>query len=417
MEISTLGALIGLAVAIILIIKKFEPAYSMILGALIGGIVGGAGLQNTVSCMIVGAQDIMTAVIRIIASGVLAGTLIKSGAAAKIADQIIKVLGEKRALFALALSTMILTGVGVFGDVAVITVAPIAISLGNKLGYSKFVLLAAMVGGEKAGMVISPNPNTIAAAENFGVGLSSLMIAGLIPGIIGLIITVVITTILSKKHKGKTVDILSNEETEVDMPSLLGAIAGPIVVIILLMLRPIVGITVDPLVALPIGGIVGILCMNKTKYTKDYLSFGLGKMMPVAILLMGTGTISGIIKTSQLQYDMTAVLELMNLPEFLLAPISGTLMGAATASSSAGATIASSTFAGTITQVVTPLAGAAMLHAGTIVLDTLPHGSFFHASAGSVGMSVSERMKLLPIDLIIGLTITIASTIIYGIIL
>ena len=139
--------------------------------------------------------------------------------------------------------------------------------------------------------------------------------------------------------------------------------------------------------------------------------------MPVAILLMGTGTISGIIKTSQLQYDMTAMLELMNLPEFLLAPISGTLMGAATASSSAGATIASSTFASTISQVVSPLAGAAMLHAGTIVMDTLPHGSFFHASAGSVGMSVSERVKMLPIDILIGFIITLSATIIYGVIL
>ena len=416
MEITTLGAFVGLAVAIILIIKKFEPAYSMILGALVGGLVGGAGLQNTVSCMITGAQDIMTAVIRIVASGVLAGILIQSGAAAKIADKIINLLGEKRALFALALSTMILTGVGVFGDVAVITVAPIALSIGNKIGYSKFVLLAAMVGGEKAGMVISPNPNTIAAAENFGVGLSSLMAAGLIPGIAGLIVTVIITIILSKKYKAEMTTMVS-EDTKVDMPSLFGAIAGPIVVIVLLMLRPIVGITVDPLIALPLGGIVGILCMKQTKHTREYLSFGLSKMMPVAILLMGTGTISGIIKTSQLQYDMTAMLELINLPEFLLAPISGALMGAATASSSAGATIASSTFAASISTVVTPLAGAAMLHAGTIVLDTLPHGSFFHASAGAVEMTVSERMKLLPIDMIIGLTITITSTILYGVIL
>ena len=416
MEITTLGAFVGLAVAIILIIKKFEPAYSMILGALVGGLVGGAGLQNTVSCMITGAQDIMTAVIRIVASGVLAGILIQSGAAAKIADKIINLLGEKRALFALALSTMILTGVGVFGDVAVITVAPIALSIGNKIGYSKFVLLAAMVGGEKAGMVISPNPNTIAAAENFGVGLSSLMAAGLIPGIAGLIVTVIITTILSKKYKAEMTTMVS-EDTKVDMPSLFGAIAGPIVVIVLLMLRPIVGITVDPLIALPLGGIVGILCMKQTKHTREYLSFGLSKMMPVAILLMGTGTISGIIKTSQLQYDMTAMLELINLPEFLLAPISGALMGAATASSSAGATIASSTFAASISTVVTPLAGAAMLHAGTIVLDTLPHGSFFHASAGAVEMTVSERMKLLPLDMIIGLTLTITSPILYGVIL
>ena len=34
---TTIGALIGMAVAIILIIKKVQPAYSLILGALIGG--------------------------------------------------------------------------------------------------------------------------------------------------------------------------------------------------------------------------------------------------------------------------------------------------------------------------------------------------------------------------------------------
>lgn len=50
--------------------------------------------------------------------------MIQSGAAVKIADQIIRIFGEKRALFSLALATMILTAVGVFGDVAVITVAP-----------------------------------------------------------------------------------------------------------------------------------------------------------------------------------------------------------------------------------------------------------------------------------------------------
>lgn len=46
--ITTIGALIGLAVAIILIIKKIEPAYSMIAGAFVGGVIGGAGLAGTV---------------------------------------------------------------------------------------------------------------------------------------------------------------------------------------------------------------------------------------------------------------------------------------------------------------------------------------------------------------------------------
>ena len=42
-EFTTVGALIGLAVAIILIIKKLQPAYSLILGALIGGVIGSGG--------------------------------------------------------------------------------------------------------------------------------------------------------------------------------------------------------------------------------------------------------------------------------------------------------------------------------------------------------------------------------------
>lgn len=242
------------------------------------------------------------------------------------------------------------------------------------------------------------------------------MVAGLAPALVGLAVTVVVATIMAKKTKG-TVITMNVGGQKMDLPSLMGSLIGPIVVIILLMLRPLVGITVDPLIALPIGGIIGIIAMKKTNYTREYLIFGLQKMMPVAVLLIATGTIAGIISSSELQYDLTALLEAISLPEVLLAPISGALMGAATASSSAGATIASSTFAPTITAVVSPLAGAAMLHAGTIVFDSLPHGSFFHASAGAVNMSVADRIKLLPTDILIGFSIAATSTILYGFIL
>lgn len=64
-----------------------------------------------------------------------------------------------------------------------------------------------------------------------------------------------------------------------------------------------------------------------------------------------------------------------------------------------------------------PLAGGAMLHAGTIVLDSLPHGSIFHASAGAMEMPVGERLKLLPVDILEGLVVVVSSTILYGFIL
>lgn len=421
-QITTLGAILGLLLSIILIIKKFHPAYSLILGAVVGGLVGGAGLTGTVDIMMTGAKDIMPAILRIVTSGVLAGVLIKTGAAAKIADQIIKTLGEKRVLFALALSTMILTSVGVFVDVAVITVAPIALAIAKKIGYAPMVILLAMIGGGKAGNVISPNPNTISAAENFGVDLSSLMAANIIPAIVGLIVTVILANMLGKKIKSKKLqeieDEIENESEKVELPSFISAIVGPVVAIMLLALRPVAGIAIDPLIALPVGGIVGALAMGKIKNINEYVTFGLSKMMPVAILLIGTGTVAGIIKASTLQQTTIAVLSAVHMPAFLLAPISGVLMSAATASTTAGATIASATFApAIIASGVSPLAGGAMVHTGATVLDHLPHGSFFHATAGATNMSIGERLMLIPYESLIGLSMTIISTIMWGIIL
>ena len=97
-QVTALGAIIGLALSIFLIIRKFNPAYSLILGALVGGIVGGASLTDTVTLMIDGAKGITPAVLRIIAAGILAGVLIQSGAAAKIAETIIE-NWERKKLF------------------------------------------------------------------------------------------------------------------------------------------------------------------------------------------------------------------------------------------------------------------------------------------------------------------------------
>lgn len=177
-DFTTIGALVGLAVAIILIIKKAHPAYSLILGALVGGIIGGGGLATMLATMVSGAQGMMSSVLRIMTSGILAGALIKTGSAEKIADTIVTKLGQKRAIAAISIATMIICAVGVFIAISVITVAPIAIAIGKKAGLSKSGVLLAMIGGGKAGNIISPNSNTIAASEAFNVDLTAMIHAG-----------------------------------------------------------------------------------------------------------------------------------------------------------------------------------------------------------------------------------------------
>lgn len=413
--VSALGAIVALSVAIFLILKKVPPAYGMILGALIGGLAGGADLAATVKLMIEGAQGITTAVMRILAAGVLAGVLIESGAATTIAETIVKKLGEQRALLALAVAAMILTAVGVFVDVAVITVSPIALALARRVDLSKPAVLLAMIGGGKAGNIISPNPNAIAASDAFNLPLTSIMSAGIIPAVFGLILTYFLAKRLI--HKGSRVQ--DNEvvvEDSANLPKFLAAMTAPLVAIALLALRPIAGIAVDPLVALPAGGLAGALVMGKYRHINHYAVSGLGKMAGVAIMLLGTGALAGIIASSGLKDVLINGLTASGLPAYLLAPVSGVLMSLATASTTAGTVVASNVFSGTLLELGVPaLAAAAMIHAGATVADHMPHGSFFHATGGSVNMDIKERLKLIPYESAIGLMMTVVSTLIFGV--
>lgn len=413
----TIGALIGLALAIFLIIKKIPPAYSMIAGALIGGLVGGLAMTETVSVMIDGVKGVVPAIVRILAAGVLSGVLIESGAANTISNAIIRGLGERFALAGIALTTMLLCGVGVFVDVAVITVAPIALAVGRRLNVGIPLLLLMMIGGGKCGNIISPNPNTIIAAENFGADLSLTMLYNVVPAIIGLLfVAFVLPRIVPKKFRQvATTDFVESKHSESEkaenLPSVWSSLTAPVVTIALLALRPIFDISIDPLVALPVGGLVGLIAMRRTNITLKSIEHGLKSMTGVAVLLIGTGTIAGIINHCGLDTLIIAGLDKMDFSPIFIAPIAGMLMSAATASTTAGATVASASFCDEVIAAgVSPAWGAAMTNAGATILDHLPHGSFFHATGGVCGLSFRRRLALIPFESLVGLVLAAMST-------
>lgn len=432
---SALAAALGLAVSIVLIIRKLSPVYALILGALLGGLLSGWGLDATVREMVTGVKDIAPAIVRILAAGVLTGMLVVTGAAERISLSIISGLGRKQVYLALALSAFVLTAMGVFIDVAVITIAPIALFTGRRLGLPVGKLLLAMIGGGKCGNIISPNPNTIIAAENYGAPLSSVMAAGIVPALIGLAVTVYVIVPMFP-NRGVVCAAPSDEGPREDLPSLLQSIVGPVVTVSLLGLRPIFGVNVDPVVALPAGGLAGILSCRCARRTGECLDYGLGKMSGIAILLVGTGTLAGIIKASEIKDVLISLMSIYDTSTVLLAPLSGILMSAASASTTAGATIASASFAsavlgtdgaaldscmvdsgvlgaGGIGTGVSAVWAASMTNAGATVLDHLPHGSFFHATGGSVGMNVKERLRLIPYESLVGLVLTAVSVAMY----
>ncbi|KMW14292.1 GntP family permease [Enterocloster citroniae] len=416
--ISTLGAVAGLVIVIVLIILKVPPVYGMMLGALAGGMIGGAGLTETVSLMVSGGSGMASGILRIIAAGMLAGFLIESGSAETIAHTIVKKMGSRFALLAIILSAWVLQAVGTFGDVVVVIVAPIALDIALSTRYSKAAASIALIGGIHAGNIISPNPNTIALAENLGIPMTSVVLGGMIPALAGIAFTYIFMVML--KNKGEMVDStkLTNRtvaETR-QLPSIGCALAGPFCTIILLMLRPICGITIDPIVALPIGGVIGAIAIRQPKEMLKYANTGLQRMSGIVLLLLGTGTISGIISNSGLKDTLISLVEVSGLPGYILAPLSGIVMGGATASCVAGATVASQVFGPTILSFgVTAVQAAVMIHAGCCVFDCLPHGSFFHISAGTLQMSIKERLKIIPYESLIGFGMTAVATIVYGV--
>ncbi|WP_324718807.1 GntP family permease [Limosilactobacillus fermentum] len=426
MVISWWGALIGLALAIYLILKKLNPVYSLMLGAIIGALLGGASLTGTIDILVKGEQSVMGTVLRVLAAGMLAGVMMESGAAETLARTIVDKLGDRMAILSLALATMVITAVGVFIPVAVLIVAPIALEVGRRMHISKLALLVALSGGGKAGNIISPNANTIAAAKGFGLELSQVMIADFIPAVVALIVTVIVARLLVKKGDAvMEADLGDMVDSDIgNLPTLGQAVVTPILAIVLLLLNPIgqvahltllTKVNLDATYVLPFAAIVGALVMKKGRELRDYARVGMTRMTDVVLILIGAGAIGATITSSNLPQLLIKGVEASHMPGVLLAPISGILMAVATASTSTGVILATGSFAKAILGFgVAPLAAAAMVHTGAIVIDQLPQGNYFHVTANAMHMDLRQRSQGILYEAMVGGSAMLTATILYG---
>ena len=232
------------------------------------------------------------------------------------------------------------------------------------------------------------------------------MAAGIVPAIVGLAALIFIILPMLPDKGFSSMDNAEEADTRTDLPSFMASISGPLVAVLLMVLRPLFGIAIDPAIALPAGGLAGVIATRKWKNTGESLSYGLEKMSSIAVLLVGTGTIAGVIKASAVKDLLISLISGWDGGAALIAPVSSILMSAASASTTAGATIASASFAQTVLAAgVNAVWAAAMTNAGATVLDHLPHGSFFHATGGSIGMDLKERLRLIPYESLIGLVL------------
>ncbi|MCF7762887.1 MAG: GntP family permease [Verrucomicrobia bacterium] len=125
--------------------------------------------------------------------------LMESGAADRIVRQIMRVLGEHRAPWALLISGFIL-GIPVFFDTVFFLMVPLAMALALRLGKNYLLLVMAICSGAAVTHhLVPPTPGPLFMVEALGLNLGSAIVVGIVIGLPPAIIAVLASRRLDLK--------------------------------------------------------------------------------------------------------------------------------------------------------------------------------------------------------------------------
>ena len=237
--------IIVFAVAIVLLIVSISKwgvhPFLAIMGISLLLAVGiGLPLDTIPATIGKGFSSIFTSIGIVIILGTLIGLILeKTGAAIRLADAIIRVIGEKHPQLAIMLIGWIIS-IPVFCDSGFVIVNPIRKWLGRKTGFPSVTLTVALSAGLYVSHVfIPPPPGPIATAGLIGLEDSLLLViaAGLAISVLPLVAAYFFATAVGKRIKSTDdldIESISQAYNEHNLPSTWSSIT-PILLPILLM--------------------------------------------------------------------------------------------------------------------------------------------------------------------------------------
>ena len=171
----------AIAIMVVAISKwHLHPFIAILLTALIFGIVSGIPLPQMTTLIGSGFSKIFAGIGLVIIFGTLMGTILEqSGAALKIADCIIKLLGKRHPVLSMAIMGWVVS-IPVFCDSGFVVLNPIREALVKKTHSSPVAMTVALSGGLYLSHVfIPPTPGPLAAAETLGLSGNLLLVMGM----------------------------------------------------------------------------------------------------------------------------------------------------------------------------------------------------------------------------------------------
>lgn len=451
---SGISLIIAFVMSIILMILaisklKIHPflaimGISLILGFVAGvplldvkvdGVVQKQGLANVIGS---GFSGTFTSIGIVIILGALIGTILeKTGAALKLADMVVKLVGKKRPELAVLLMGWVVS-IPVFCDSGFVILNPIRKAMVKRTKTSSVAMTVALSAGLYISHVlIPPTPGPIAAANTLGIGNNLLLVIGLgaLCSIIPLIAGLFYAKYIGKKVKATDEADSDNGEVIQSYEELVNSFGklpngfmslSPIIVPILLMgiasvisMAKMTGVIADviiflgtPIIALAVGTLFGIIVLassNKIKDFNEMTNDTLKVVGPILFVTAAGGVLGKVISVSGL---VTYITDNANIFQtigiffpFLLAAILKTAQGSST--------VAITTTAGILAPMLpalglnTPVLAALTVMAIGSGSMTVSHAndSYFWVVTNFGGMTPEEGYKTQTVmTLILGLS-------------
>lgn len=332
--------IIAIIVMIVMISKfKIHPFLSIMFVSLVLGVIGGipfisytsadgTNISGIATVIGNGFSSTFTSIGIVIIFGALIGTILEvTGAALKLADMVIRLVGEKHPELAIELMGWVVS-IPVFCDSGFVILNPIRKALVKRTGTSSVAMTVCLSAGLYASHVfIPPTPGPIAAANTLGIGNSILLVMGLgalvsIPALVG---SYFYAKWIGKKVKSKDELVEQGEivQSYEELVTSYGKLPGgfmslaPIIIPILLMamsnissilgwdgsVHTIFTFLGTPIIALAVGVVFGILLLvqrNQGSQLYDITNDTLKTVGPILFVTAAGGVLGKVIASTSL---------------------------------------------------------------------------------------------------------------------
>lgn len=423
-----LFVVIALSVVLVVLLTaifKVHPFLSLLIGAFFMGIASGMPLADVVSSVNEGFGGLMTSIGIVIVAGTIIGVILeKSGAAYRMAEVVLRVIGEKRPQLAMTIIGYIVS-IPVFCDSGFV----ILTSLKKALARRAKVAIASMSVALATGLyathtLVPPTPGPIAAAGNIGAEnyLGTIILIGLIVAIpaaaVGYIWAVKVASKIEVPDDTVNNGDLSYEEVIKsfgEMPSTFKAFLPIVLPIILIGAGSVASILGgddaitsllkflgSPTVALMIGVFAAFLLLPKwnEETLSGWIGEGLVSAAPI-LLITGAGGAFGRVITNSGVAELIAEMDLSALASgamfllipFLIAAALKTAQGSSTAALVITSTLVAPLLPTLGVEGAIPLALVVMaIGAGAMTVSHV-NDSFFWVITQFSGMKVTDAYK------------------------